>query len=301
MAGTMAVSTDGGPHPRLSRCGRRGAVPVRGDSTRVLVVGSGAREHALVWKLQFSPGVSAVFCAPGNAGISFLARSLDVGSGEFGSLVRAVKENQIDLTIIGPEVPLADGIVDRMQESGLRVFGPTQAAAHIESSKLWAKDLMQRHGIPTARWAAAESPDEARARIREFGAPLVLKADGLAGGKGAVVCHTESEADAVVEEFMVNNVHGTAGQRLVVEEFLDGRELSVFALADGKHVLPLIAARDHKPLLDDDRGPNTGGMGGYTRPRYATDALMDEITSRVLEPTAWRWRGAPTSASSTRG
>lgn len=251
---------------------------------RVLVVGGGAREHALVWKLHFSPLVSGIYAAPGNAGIAFLARAAPISAEDIPGLFRFALENSIDLTVVGPEGPLAGGIVDRFQAAGLRIFGPTQSAARIESSKVWAKDLMRRYGIPTARWTQASSADEARAAVREWGFPLVLKADGLAGGKGAVVCRSLEDAEAVIDEFMVRGALGQAGQQLVVEEFLEGQELSVFALADGAHTLPLIAARDYKPLLDDDQGPNTGGMGGYTQPRYAGPELMDEVHRTVLEP-----------------
>lgn len=251
---------------------------------RVLVVGGGAREHALVWKLHFSPLVSGIYAAPGNAGIAFLARAAPISAEDIPGLFRFALENSIDLTVVGPEGPLAGGIVDRFQAAGLRIFGPTQSAARIESSKVWAKDLMRRYGIPTARWTQASSADEARAAVREWGFPLVLKADGLAGGKGAVVCRSLEDAEAVIDEFMVRGALGQAGQQLVVEEFLEGQELSVFALADGAHTLPLIAARDYKPLFDDDQGPNTGGMGGYTQPRYAAPELMDEVHRTVLEP-----------------
>lgn len=278
-----------GVHLRLLPSGRRA------EAVRVLVIGGGAREHALVWKLQFCRDVSAVYAAPGNAGISFLARVWPGAAEDTGALLRLVRDNRIDLTIVGPEAPLAAGIVDEFQSAGLRIFGPTRAAARIEASKIWAKELMQRHGIPTAEWAAAADPEEARARVRQFGAPLVLKADGLAGGKGSVVCHSLEQAEAVIQHFMVERAHGAAGERIVVEEYLEGIELSAFALADGAQALPLIGARDYKPLLDRDQGPNTGGMGGYARPAYAGPALMDEVRRTILEPTvrAMAAEGAP--------
>jgi phosphoribosylamine--glycine ligase len=252
---------------------------------RVLVVGGGAREHALVWKLQFSPEVSAVYAAPGNAGISFLARVSPIAAEDVSGLLKLAQQHRIDLAVVGPEAPLALGIVDLFQGAGFRIFGPTRAAARLETSKIWAKELMQRHDIPTARWVAPTDPEAARAAVRQFGAPVVLKADGLAGGKGAVVCDSLEGAETVIEDFMVRGALGGAGERLVIEEYLEGVELSVFALADGQHVLPLTMARDYKPLLDGDQGPNTGGMGGYARPSYATPALMEEVQRRILEPT----------------
>ncbi|MPZ14604.1 MAG: phosphoribosylamine--glycine ligase [Chloroflexi bacterium] len=252
---------------------------------RVLVIGSGGREHALVWKLRSSPEVTSILAAPGNGGISAAVPTVPVAADDIDGLVRLASENRIDLTIVGPEDTLAAGIVDRFHDAGLRIFGPTRAAARIESSKLWARDLMQRHGIPTDRWASASTPNEARSLVREFGIPVVLKADGLARGRGAVVCSSLEDTEVAINELMGEGAHGPAGHRIVVEEYLEGTELSVFALADGQHVLPLIGARDYKPLLDGDRGPNTGGMGGYAPPAYATPALMDEVRRTILEPT----------------
>ena len=264
---------------------------------RVLVVGGGAREHALVWKLHQSPQVSAVYAAPGNAGISLLAHTFLTPVDDFAGLQDIVRSNQIDLTVIGPEDPLANGIVDSFQAAGLRVFGPTRAAARIESSKVWAKDLMSRHGIPIGRWQKVSDPDRARACAEEFGVPVVLKADGLASGKGAVVCRSLEEVDATIDDFLVRGIHGEAGKNVVVEEFLEGTELSVFALADGQRVLPLIGARDYKQLSDGDFGPNTGGMGGYAPPAYATPELMDRVRQEILEPVvrAMAAEGAPYS------
>ncbi len=262
---------------------------------RALVVGGGAREHALVWKLRSSPRVSAIFAAPGNAGISLLAHTAPIAGDDIPGLVEFALANSIDLTVVGPEGPLAAGIVDAFQEAGLRVFGPTRAAARIESSKVWAKSLMQRHGIPTARWAVAEKIAEARAQIQEFGAPVVVKADGLAAGKGATVCRTVEEAYRAVDDLLERRILGAAGERVVIEEFLEGEELSVFALADGEHVLPLIGARDYKPLLDGDRGPNTGGMGGFAPAGDADLGLIERVRHQILEPTvaAMAADGAP--------
>ncbi|MEA2639376.1 MAG: phosphoribosylamine---glycine ligase [Chloroflexota bacterium] len=253
---------------------------------RVLVVGGGAREHALVWKLQFSPDVNAVFAAPGNAGISFLARSTGVEADDTRGLIATAIENQIELTVVGPEAPLAAGLVDAFQDAGLRIFGPTRAAAQIEWSKSWAKGLMQRHGIPTARWMAADTPDEAREALEKFGLPVVLKADGLASGKGVVICRTHGQAEQAINSLMVDRTMGVAGERLVIEELLEGAEYSAFALVSGMQVLPLIGARDHKRLMDGDEGPNTGGMGGYAPTASGTPELLAEIRRMIFEPTA---------------
>lgn len=252
---------------------------------RVLVVGGGAREHALVWKLRQSPRVGELIAAPGNAGIESIARTAPIAANDVAALRRFAESEQIDLTVVGPEVPLAAGIVDIFGQAGLRIFGPTAAAARIEASKLWAKRLMERAGVPCPRWAGAETAEEARELVRKFGIPVVLKADGLAAGKGTVVCRTRAEADSTIDDFMVSGIHGPAGQRVEIEEFLEGPELSVFALADGCHVMLLLNARDHKALLDGNRGPNTGGMGGYARPSDATPELLDQIRDRILEPT----------------
>lgn len=262
---------------------------------RVLVVGGGAREHALVWKLHQSAQVSAVYAAPGNAGIALLAHTFPTAVDDFTALQDIATSNNIDLTVVGPEDPLAAGIVDSFQAAGLRIFGPTRAAARIEWSKAWAKGLMSRHGIPTGEWKSASDAEDARQHVREFGAPVVLKADGLAGGKGVAVCRSIEEADATIDDLLVHGLRGDAGKTIVVEEYLEGTELSVFALADGQHVLPLIGARDYKPISDGDVGPNTGGMGGYAPPAYASTALMDRVRHDILEPTvaAMAAEGAP--------
>ena len=252
---------------------------------KVLVVGGGGREHALVWKLHQSPLVSELYCAPGNAGIGLLAQIAPIAADDVAGLRRFAQENTVDLTVVGPEGALAAGIVDAFQKDGLAIFGPTQAAARIESSKLWAKGLMERAGVPIPRWATAETPERALSLAADFGLPVVLKADGLAAGKGTAVCHTIQEVRSAVEELMVNRVFGVSGERLEIEEFLEGSELSAFALVDGVHVLPLLSARDHKALLDANRGPNTGGMGGYARPSNATPELLEEIRARVFQPT----------------
>ncbi len=252
---------------------------------RVLVIGAGAREHALAWKLHFCRDVSAIYVAPGNAGSWLLARRVQLDLHDISGLKSFALQNAIDLTVVGPEGPLSEGIVDAFVAAGLRIFGPSRAAAQLETSKAWAKGFMDRHSIPTARWSVADDVPAANAVIQEIGAPLVLKADGLAGGKGVMICQSVEDAQTAVRQLMIDGTVGDAGRRVVIEEFLEGVELSVFAMADGQHVLPLIAARDYKRLYDGDAGPNTGGMGGYTPPAYATPELLDLVRRTVLEPT----------------
>ncbi len=252
---------------------------------RIMVIGSGAREHALAWKLHFCRDVSAIYVVPGNAGTALLARRAQLDLHDITGLRSFALQNAIDLTVVGPEGPLAEGIVDAFVASGLRIFGPSRAAAQLETSKAWAKGFMQRHGIPTARYVVADAVDEATAAIRELGAPIVLKADGLAGGKGVMVCQTMEDAEAAVRQLMIAGAVGDAGRRVVIEEILEGVELSVFAMADGQSVLPLTAARDFKRLHDGDAGPNTGGMGGYAPPAYATPELLELVRRTILEPT----------------
>jgi phosphoribosylamine---glycine ligase len=245
----------------------------------VLVVGSGGREHALAWHLA-STGTE-VRVAPGNGGTP--AANVAVQASDIDGLVQFVQREKIDLTIVGPEAPLAAGLVDRFAQEGLKAFGPTQAAARLEWSKAWTKDFLRRHAIPTARAEPVTSESEARRSIARRGLPIVLKADGLAAGKGVFVVTTPAEVDAALEHL----VHGLgdAAQTVLVEEYLEGPELSVLAFTDGEHLAMMPPARDYKRLLDGDRGPNTGGMGGYTRPEYATAALLKEIEAEILEPT----------------
>ncbi|MGB9826495.1 MAG: phosphoribosylamine--glycine ligase, partial [Desulfofundulus sp.] len=230
---------------------------------KVLVVGGGGREHALVWKLKQSPRVKEIFCAPGNAGIASHARCIPIGAEDISGLLAFARREKIDLTVVGPEGPLTMGIVDSFNEAGLAIFGPTARAAAIEGSKVLAKEIMARYGIPTARFAAFSDAGEASAYIRKLNAPCVVKADGLAAGKGVIVCRTVEEALKAVEEIMVKGVFGAAGSRVVVEEYLTGQEVSILAFTDGETVMPMLPAQDHKQVYDGDRGPNTGGMGAY--------------------------------------
>jgi phosphoribosylamine--glycine ligase len=235
---------------------------------RVLVVGGGGREHALVWKLAASPRVGKIFCAPGNPGIGELAECVALDVQDNTALVTFAWENKIDLTVVGPEAPLANGIVDVFVAHGLKIFGPSKAAARIESSKAFAKDLMRKYGIPTADYEVFTDPEAAKAYIRKKGAPIVVKADGLAAGKGVVVAATEAEATKAVDMIMRDNVFGAAGAQVVIEEFLTGEEASLLAFTDGRTVVPMASAQDHKRVYDDDKGPNTGGMGGTRRRRW---------------------------------
>ncbi len=252
---------------------------------RILVVGAGAREHALVWKLAAEPMVQAVFCAPGNAGTGRLASNVAIAADDVDELVDWAAESAIDLTVVGQEVALAAGVVDLFRERGLRIVGPTQAAARLETSKVFAKEFMARHGIPTAAFHLYDSTDDALAALRardETDFPVVLKADGLAAGKGVVVAATRAEA--LTAATTLHGLPGGAGARLLIEEFMHGTELSVFALTDGTTVLPLPPARDYKRLGEGGTGPMTGGMGAYSPPAIATPAVMDAVMKEILEP-----------------
>jgi phosphoribosylamine--glycine ligase len=253
--------------------------------TDVLLVGGGGREHALAWKLAQSPGLGRMIAAPGNPGIAAHARCVPIKDTAIDELVALGQQERPDLVVVGPETPLALGLADRLRAAGLAVFGGSAAAARLESSKVFAKDLMARHRIPTARFGTFAAAAAARAYCREMGAPLVVKADGLAGGKGVVVCRTLEEADAAVAQCLEARAFGDAGRTVVVEEFLEGEEASFFALSDGTSVLPLAAAQDHKTVWDGDRGPNTGGMGAYS-PAPVIDAPMQaRVMAEIVRPT----------------
>jgi phosphoribosylamine--glycine ligase len=252
---------------------------------KILVVGGGGREHTLVWKIVQSPLVEKVYCAPGNPGIAELAECVHIPADDIDALLDFALAEEIDLTVVGPEVPLTLGIVDRFQEAGLDIFGPSQAAARIEGSKSFSKDLMAKYGIPTADYRTFSDRDEAVAYIREQGAPIVVKANGLAAGKGVVVAMTEEQAVAAVDDIMVDAIFGDAGSSVVIEEFMAGEEASFFAFTDGKNILPLASSQDHKPAFDNDKGPNTGGMGAYSPAPVVTEALADEIVKTIVRPT----------------
>jgi phosphoribosylamine--glycine ligase len=255
---------------------------------RVLVVGSGGREHAIAWKLARERGVTDVVCAPGNPGISAIARCIPVDAGNPSALLAAAEREAVDLTVVGPELPLSLGVADLFSSAGRPIIGPTRSAAALESSKAFAKAFMQRHRVPTARFMVCESADAAFAAIaaNEFGYPLVLKADGLAAGKGVVIAEDRAAAEATVRSAMVDRRLGAAGDRMVLEEFLTGDEASYFIITDGTSFMPLSSAQDHKRIFDGDRGPNTGGMGAFApSPLITRDVearVLDEIVRPVL-------------------
>ncbi len=251
---------------------------------KVLVIGSGGREHALVWKIAQSPLVEKVYGAPGNPGMASLAERVNLPVSDFEGLADFAEAKTIDLTVVGPEDPLAAGIVDFFQDRGLTVFGPTAAAAQLEGSKAFAKDLMRRYDIPTSDYAQFDTSQEAIAHVHEHGAPIVVKADGLAAGKGVTVAQTVDEAVDAIHEIMDERVFGEAGARVIIEECLLGEEASIFAFSDGATILPLVASQDHKPALDGDLGPNTGGMGAYAPAPVITPSLYAEIEATVLQP-----------------
>ena len=251
---------------------------------RILVIGGGGREHALVWKLAQSKGVSAIFCAPGNPGMAPLAQCVNLGVEDHEALAAFAKENDIGLTVVGPEGPLVAGIVDFFAAKGLRAFGPSQAAARLEGSKQFAKEIMAKYGIPTADFAVFTDAEAAKEYVRKNGAPIVVKADGLAAGKGVVVAMSEAEAIAAIDDMLCQGRFGSAGNRVVLEEFMQGEEASLLAFADGETVVPMVAAQDHKRIFDGDQGPNTGGMGAYAPAPVATESILKQTLETVLQP-----------------
>jgi phosphoribosylamine--glycine ligase len=251
---------------------------------KLLVIGSGGREHAIAWKLAQSPRVRKVFVAPGNGGTATESGVANVPLASFAELISFAKQEQVHLTVVGPEAPLAAGIVDAFQEAGLRIFGPTRAAAQLEASKDFAKQFMVRHGLPTARHASFTSAGEAKAYVEKQGAPIVVKADGLAAGKGVVVAASVAEAKQAVDAMLVQARFGAAGARVVIEECLEGEEASFMVVADGAHVLPLATSQDHKRLKDGDQGPNTGGMGTYSPAPVVTPRLHARVMREIIRP-----------------
>ena len=253
---------------------------------KILVVGNGGREHALVWKLSQSNQVENVFCAPGNAGTALDGENVPIPVSDTGRLRRFAKENKIDLTIIGPEAPLVDGIVDEFQAAGLKVFGPQRKAAQLEGSKAFAKSIMQSAGVPTADYRAFSRLEEATTWIDSLEeGPLVVKADGLAAGKGVVMCNNQGAAKNAASEMLVQGNFGDAGREIIVEEMLVGQEASILAIVDRDTIIPLETSQDHKRASDGDQGPNTGGMGAYSPAPVVTEEIMDEIVRRILVPT----------------
>lgn len=254
---------------------------------KVLIIGNGGREHALAWKAAQSPLADKVFVAPGNAGTALepALQNVDIGVMDIPALVAFAQSEQIDLTIVGPEAPLVAGVVDAFQAAGLNIFGPTKGAAQLEGSKAFTKDFLARHHIPTAEYQNFTEVEPALAYIRQKGAPIVIKADGLAAGKGVIVAMTQEEAEAAVEDMLAGNAFGDAGHRVVVEEFLDGEEASFIVMVDGEHVLPMATSQDHKRVGDGDTGPNTGGMGAYSPAPVVTDDVFQRTMEQVIWPT----------------
>jgi len=252
---------------------------------RIFVIGGGGREHALVWKFRQSPQVEEIYCAPGNAGIAELAKCVDIGVEDISSLLKFALEEKIDLTVVGPEGPLTLGIVDKFQAEGLRVFGPSQKAAEIEGSKAFSKELMAKYNIPTAKYLVFTDSKQACQAIDEIGIPCVVKADGLAAGKGVIICFSKEEAITAIEEILVKNKFGKAGEKVVIEEYLVGQEVSMLAFTDGKTVIPMVSAQDHKRVFDNDQGPNTGGMGAYSPAPVYTQEIHEVVLKDILEAT----------------
>lgn len=249
----------------------------------VLVIGNGGREHALCWAISKSSQVGKVYCAPGNAGIADVATLVDIPATDIDQLVEFARRERIDLTVVGPEAPLVAGIVDRFDEAKLRVYGPSKAAARLEGSKAFAKEFMRRHHIPTGPFAVFDDFDEARRFIHDSEGQLVVKADGIAAGKGVMVCNDPSEAEEAARQMMRERAFGQAGERIVIERKLAGEEVSLMGFCDGHRVVPMIPARDYKPVFDGDRGPNTGGMGAYAPARLPEEFDIDEVCESVLQ------------------
>ena len=267
---------------------------------KVLVIGSGGREHALAWKISRSPLVDEVFCAPGNGGTAAIAENVPLAVDDLPGLMQFTLDRSIDLTVVGPELPLVLGIVDRFQSRGLSIVGPVAAAARLEGSKIFAKQFMKRHRVPTAACVACDSMDEAMESIRrgDLGFPLVIKADGLAAGKGVVIAEDRQQAESTVERMMRRRVFGEAGERVLLEECLRGREASFLVFSDGEHFLPMVPSQDHKRVFDRDRGPNTGGMGAYSADGILSSEEQREVVQAIVGPTI---RGMAAEGTPFRG
>lgn len=252
---------------------------------KVLVVGSGGREHVLVWKLKQSPKIKEVFCAPGNGGIAEIAQCVDIAADDVAGLFDFAVKNKIDLTVVGPEAPLVKGIVDEFQKKGLKIFGPSQRAAQLEGSKVFAKEFMRRHNIPTADFESFDNLNKAKAYVEKKTFPLVIKADGLAAGKGVVIAKDLSEANAALDQIMDEKIFKDAGNKVIIEDCLVGEEASILAVSDGEYFVVLDSAQDHKRIFDGDLGPNTGGMGAYSPAPVVTKSLMMEISDNIIAST----------------
>lgn len=253
---------------------------------RILVVGGGGREHAIIWSLSKSEKVDKIYCAPGNAGIAELAECVEIREDQFEELAKFALEQEIDLVVVGPEAPLFGGLVDVLEDKGLKVFGPRKDAAIIEGSKVFAKQLMKKYDIPTAAYESFDQYETALDYLRKQQVPVVIKADGLAAGKGVTVAQTMEEAEQALRDIMVDQVFGEAGARVVIEEFLSGQEMSILAFVDGETVRPMVPSQDHKPVFDGDKGPNTGGMGTYSPVPHIPQSVVDEAIESILIPAA---------------
>jgi phosphoribosylamine--glycine ligase len=262
---------------------------------KVLVIGSGGREHAIIWKLMQNPRITETFCAPGNPGIAEIATCVPIAATDIENLCQWAKEKTIELTVVGMDDPLILGIVDVFEAQGLRIFGPRQNAAILEGSKVFSKDLMKKYNIPTAGYEVFTNPEKAKEYLETCPYPTVLKADGLALGKGVLICETKEEAMLGVDEIMIDQKYGSAGSTMVVEEFMTGPEVSVLSFCDGEHVIPMVSAQDHKRALDNDEGLNTGGMGTFSPSQYYTEALHKEAIEMIFKPTlkAMKSEGRP--------
>jgi len=252
---------------------------------KILVVGSGGREHTLVWKLAQSPKVKEIYVAPGNAGTAQIAQNLDIKPTDIDALVKTAGEKGVDLTVVGPEAPLAEGIADRFLIRGMQIFGATSQATEIESSKVFSKELMQKYNIPCAQSVSFSDYKKAKEYLQQQKAPIVVKADGLAAGKGVIVAETIPQAMEALSKIMEAKAFGAAGDHVIIEEYLSGREMSVFAFSDGHTVIPMMSACDYKPAFDGNKGPNTGGMGSYSPPPFLTPALAETVRDKIMEPT----------------
>ena len=259
---------------------------------KLLIIGGGGREHALAWKLCRDDPSLELIAAPGNPGIATLGLCVPIGTDKLKDLAALAEEEYVDLTVVGPEAPLEAGIVNLFQSRGLPIFGPTREAARIETSKRFAKELMVRAGIPTARATQHSDAKEAKAALADFGTPVVIKASGLAGGKGVIVAQSAAEAERAIDAMLGDRIFGAAGREILIEEFMDGEELSLFAITDGQQALPLLAAQDHKRLHEGDRGPNTGGMGAYAPTSLATPELVTQVMTDIIRPTLSALRDA---------
>ena len=252
---------------------------------RILVVGGGGREHAICWKLNNESNVEKIYCAPGNAGISSVAKCIDIQDSDIENLLKFAKENQIDLTIVGPEIPLVAGIVDAFEKEGLKIFGPNKECAQLEGSKAFSKNFMIRHNLPTAKYKEYTNLDEAISEIDSFGYPVVIKADGLAAGKGVVIPENREDAITTLKEMMSDKKFGNAGDKIVVEEFLNGIETSILAFVDNDTIVPMVSSKDHKKVFEGEAGLNTGGMGTFSPSEIYTDELAKEVQEKILDKT----------------